>query len=126
MTQQERAEYCAAIRDMERQLGAATYPRRERPEDCVILTTVEKRSRGIKGGVAMEVCKRSAARQIVDGTHRLATDEEIEAYHADQRKRRADAVDLENRKNFRAVFIVSAPETVADSSLLPEAEKDQA
>lgn len=39
------------------------------------------------GGVTCGAFAANAARRIVEGTHRLATEKEIEKFHADQRER---------------------------------------
>ncbi len=91
MTSEERAHRRACIEETLKELGAPPAGAVELPRDCVMLTSIERRFAGMAGGVTMEVGKRAAAVLIVDGTHRLATEDEIAAYHADQAERKAAA-----------------------------------
>jgi hypothetical protein len=77
--------YWQQVRDVEARL----------PQD-VFLTSIEDRFTGRAGGVVCEVDRASAARCVVDGSHRVATEEEIEAYRLDQdeRKRAGQAAAL--------------------------------
>jgi len=92
----ERQLFHKAVREMRLELGAVPAGAFEPPRSCVMLTSIENRSSGLKGGVAMQVGKRCAAELIVKGTHRLSTPEEIEAYDADQVDRRRAARDADN------------------------------
>ncbi len=58
--------YYQAIRDVERKLES----------QCVWLTSLDTRNGGVSGRVS-EVDRGTAAKLLVDGTARLATDEEI-------------------------------------------------
>ncbi len=100
----ERQLFHKAVRDQREALGAVEDGRFEPPHSCVMLTSVENRFSGIKGGVTMQVGKRSAAELIVKGSHRLATPEEIENYEADQVAGKRAAMDLENQAARRSVF----------------------
>jgi hypothetical protein len=57
----------------------------------------------------MQVGKRAAAKLIVDGTHRLSTDEDIDAYEVDQQKRKDDAIAATNLSRGIGVFQVQSP-----------------
>ncbi len=108
---EERAMRRAALEGTMERLGAKPYPAWEPPSDCVWLTSVEKRFRGIKGGMTMEVGKRAAAELIVDGTHALSTEAEIAAYHADELRRKQEAFDAKNFREGRVIVYVEPAAT---------------
>jgi hypothetical protein len=71
-------EYWKAVRAM-----------RESLPDVLFITSATASDDGRVAGVTFEVTKEAAARPLVDGSHRLATPQEIAAYNAEQdRKRR--------------------------------------
>ena len=111
MTTEERQAYWAAIDEKLKELGAPPRGVPELPKDCVMLTSVEKRFAGLKGGVTMEVGKRAAAKAIVEGTHRLATEAEIEAYRYQQEDAREKIEAEENKRLRRAVYdpVIQSP-----------------
>lgn len=111
MTAQERAAYFAAVREKEEELGAPPRGQPERPSDCVMLTSIDKPFQGLRGGVTMQVGKRSAAKLIVDGTHRLATKDEGKEYWADQEDRRKKGKEAEEVARVRRMlFPPAAPD----------------
>jgi hypothetical protein len=70
--------YYTAIREKRAELGAQFSN-----GSCAVVS-VNRANNG-----ACEVTLDNAARLLVEGTHRLATDSEIDAFHADQGLRRA-------------------------------------
>jgi hypothetical protein len=57
------------------------------PEGDVFLVSIENPRRGWTGGIVTEVSREIAARDIAEGSHRIATPEEVEAYRIDQQRR---------------------------------------
>ena len=109
MTTEERKWRIAAIRGTMERIGATPDGAYEPPLSAIFLIAIENRFKGMKGGVVMEVGKRAAAVLIVDGSHREATEDEIEAYHRDQAERKAVARDAELRKQRRTVVFTKPP-----------------
>jgi len=109
MTAEERIARRAAIEQTRSDLGAVAEHAWEPRDSCVFLTSIENRFAGRKGGVTMQVGKRQAAVHIVDNTHRLSTEEEIEAYHQDDHDRYWAGVDAENKANRRTVVYTEPP-----------------
>lgn len=66
-----------------RHLEASTKP--------FYLVSIENRAKGIRGGVVCLGLTHYTAVRLVEGTHRLATQEETEFYEAEQTKKRAAA-----------------------------------
>lgn len=113
---EERAHRRAAIAGVMERIGAKPYPTPELPSDCVFLTSIDNRFRGMKGGVVQQVGKRAAAEAIVDGTHCLSTDDEIEAYHANEAEKKHLARVAEMRAKGQAVIYVEPPATAQPSA----------
>jgi len=128
LTSEERIARRAAIDEVRAEIGAKPDGAWEPPSDCVMLTSIENRFRGMKGGITMQVGKRQAAEHIVDGSHRLSTDEEIAAHHEDELDRRCAARDAENRAERRTV-VYTTPKVSgeADGAEMPNssATKEQ-
>ncbi|WP_321471382.1 hypothetical protein [uncultured Paludibaculum sp.] len=57
-----------------------------------------------KNGVVVSCDKKAAARYLVDGTHRLASDDEVIKHHA-RDKRRAEIAAAVERSSNRGVFV---------------------
>lgn len=53
-------------------------------ERFVVMVSIHRPERGVKGGAVVEVERRLAAELIVNGSHRLATKEEERLYSAQQ------------------------------------------
>jgi hypothetical protein len=71
----------------------------ELPDQDIYVMSLKCRDKGITAGLVAQVTRRQAAEGIVDATHRLATEDEIEAHVADQQAK-GDAIrkaDLESR-----------------------------
>jgi hypothetical protein len=118
-SQEERAARLAAIEEVRQKLGAKPFGVYEPPADCVFLTTIENRFKGMKGGTVIQVGKRDAAVLIVDRSHRLSTSEEIEAYHRDDWDRQRAAANADNRANRRAVIFTKPPVAAEESPGAP-------
>ena len=125
MTSQERIARIGAIEEKRAELGAKPAHAYEPPSDCVFLTTIENRFKGLRGGVTMQVGKRSAAVLIVDGSHRLSTDDEIEAYHQAEHDRRCAAQQEDDRRNRRAVIFTEPSLVDAEPAPVDEAPAAQ-
>lgn len=54
------------------------------PEGYCVLVSVQSDTYNTKGGVPMEMPNDNAARHLVEGTHKLATDAELDAFRAAQ------------------------------------------
>ena len=82
----DQREYWAAVRAQERQLEESNPGAR-----CVFIASMgdERNSAVGPAGIIVEATFYNAARHMVDGSHRLATSEEIDAYREDQERRRA-------------------------------------
>lgn len=78
--------YWRGIRGIESSLPAG---------DQVYLTSVENREKQSVGGRTSPVGRKLAAKMIADKTHRLATDEEIAAWHVAEDASRAHHAELE-------------------------------
>ena len=65
---------------------------------AVFIISVDRPLEGINGGSTCAATVEIAARRIVEATHRLATEEEIANFHADQRKRERLCAEIEHRK----------------------------
>jgi len=63
----------------------------EKGDSFFIVST--KSANGAKAGVVVEVARETAAKFIAEETHALATDEQVEAYKAEQRKKRQDIIE---------------------------------
>jgi len=65
---------------------------------AIFITSVDKPLEGITGGSISGVTVEIAARRIVEGSHRLATKDEIASFKAAQRARERTCADTERRK----------------------------
>ena len=61
------------------------------PQGHCCLTSVANRDKGTVAGNVTEVATDNAARCIAEGTHRLATDDEVAAWHEHQERNRQQA-----------------------------------
>ncbi|WP_321471140.1 hypothetical protein [uncultured Paludibaculum sp.] len=59
--------------------------------DCV-LVSVQSDTHNTKGGLTMEAPVDNAARHLVEGTHRLATEDEIKAFRTAQAEQRKQII----------------------------------
>jgi hypothetical protein len=69
------------------------------PDRDIYLVSIENWDKGTTPGCTVQMSRASAARGLVERTHRLATPDEIEAHLADQ-KAKGDAIrqaDMESR-----------------------------
>jgi len=64
----------------------------------LFMTSVQNRDRGSNPSFVVEVERKLAAQRSIEGTHRLSTTDEIEAYHAEQVRRVAVKHDREVEK----------------------------
>ncbi|MFN0166711.1 MAG: hypothetical protein ACKV22_09790 [Bryobacteraceae bacterium] len=84
---------------------------------AILIVSIESAARGMRGGRVCAVNREGAAIRIVDGTHRLATDDEIQAHIADEQSRsnqaQADALQRAGRT------IVSIPARVVPEKKAP-------
>lgn len=74
-------------------------------QDCLIVVSTESRFIGRRGGVSVEVSRAGAARLLVAGSHRVATDEETEAHHEDQARRRKVIQEADAVQRLRDAFL---------------------
>jgi|ERR1700722_6572995 hypothetical protein len=81
-----------SVRQMEATL------RNKYPDGCLFIQPVENWEKNSSGGDALQAPVAVAAQCLVKGTHREATDEEIERYHrhGSQNLMRMDAQELRN------------------------------
>jgi hypothetical protein len=88
----------------------------------VWLTSIERPLEGITGGATCAVTREIAARRLVEQSHRIATEEEIQKFHADQREREQLCAQLEFRRQREkgGVTVSVTPEQVG-LDVLPKA-----
>ncbi len=72
------AEYYAAVRKQAARLDE------QFPQGFCLLTSVDNRDKGTVAGNVTEVANDNAARCLAEGTHRIASAEEIAAWHEHQ------------------------------------------
>jgi hypothetical protein len=89
-------EFWSAVRETESTL----------PQDPFVMS-IESRTAGIRGGVVAQAGREAAAKLIVTGSHRLATAEEIEAYHAGEAETRRNAYAAAEHAAGRVSVVVS-------------------
>ena len=73
----------------------------------VWLVSLEDAKRGMRGGCMVETSAETAAKLLHANSHRMATDEEIEAYR-DQREKQERAA-FQERLRVRGVTVVPVP-----------------
>jgi hypothetical protein len=76
-------------------------------ERFVVMVSIQRPERGVKGGALMEVERRAAAELIVAGSHRLATKEEERLYRAKHEADRRAQIEEGRRK--AGVVVVTIP-----------------
>jgi hypothetical protein len=90
--------------------------------EVIYITSVSDPLRGLIGGRVVDTSLRLgtskygvAAKQLVDGTHRLSTPDEIAAFHEEQKRRSADCAALQSRIDRRghSVLYVNTKELEA-------------
>ena len=78
------------------------------PEGCCLVMSVDNLDKNSKAGNVCEVLNNRAAQLIVDGTHRLPSDAEAEAYRKDQESARARNTPINSLASARAQFAALA------------------
>ena len=78
---------------------------RNHPDGVVYVTSLFHREKNSTPGATLSAACRNAARVITDGTHRLATDEEVEKFHQRQEAelRKNTASEQRNKKQYIVV-----------------------
>lgn len=100
--------YWARVRAIEAQL----------PVGPVWITSLTNDNKGTHAGVVVECDQNLGAQRIADGTHRVATQEEVNAHSAAQaeRKKKTDAREARRRASTASTLILS-PEHLAQLGL---------
>jgi hypothetical protein len=79
---------------------------KEFPDQEVYVTSVFHRERNSTAGRTLSASYRNAARVITDGTHRIATDDEVKAFHRLQERNRVNTVKSEQKKKQQYIVVV--------------------
>jgi hypothetical protein len=90
-------KYWKARRDMEKTL-----------EECTYITSVGDETRGLVAGSVCGADRETAARCLVEGTHRKSTDEEIAKFHAECEARTALCKSMTDARGNKTVLTVDA------------------
>jgi hypothetical protein len=88
----------------------------------IFITSLDRPLDGITGGATSGVTVEIAARRLVESSHRLATEEEIAKFHADQKARDRECAQIEfRRKQERGgtTFAVQDRDTAEELGLIP-------
>lgn len=93
-------EYYTDLRNTEKEF------QRNYPAGVVHVTSLFNRDRGSTAGTTTSATCYNAARVVTDGTHRLSTPEEIEAFEAHQQREliRNQAAEQRNKKQYLVVL----------------------
>jgi len=87
-------------------LPAEAAKQKLQPRDRdVYIVSRRSRAHGTTAGVVSIAALKLAAQRIIDGTHELATDEQIGAYQAEQRKTREQLLNEANRARQTVSFV---------------------
>lgn len=114
------AKFYSDLRKLQASLEA------EYPTGVVHVTSVENRQLNSLPGVTLSATAYNAARVITEGTHRLATKEEIAAFHTLQQDNHREASMAEQRRNKQFVVVVDPTQlakTIPPQSQRAVAEK---
>jgi hypothetical protein len=57
------------------------------PSESTYIASIDRPMEGINGGRVFAASAKLAAQRVVEGTHRIATPEEIDRYHTEQQAR---------------------------------------
>ena len=81
------------------------------PEGYLVMMSVPSDTYNTKGGVTMEVPVDIAARCLMQATHRIATEAEVEAFRTNQRElaKRIAVMDFANTRNASALTRIDPP-----------------
>jgi hypothetical protein len=80
------------VNDMSQQIIAdAGRQTLQKVPSCVFITSVVSRRNRISNARVSQAHLKLAAQRVVEGTHRLSTDDEIERYHSEQAKKAEEA-----------------------------------
>lgn len=104
-------EYFADKRTVEAQLE------REFPNDIVYVTSVRHREKNSVAGQTLSATHANAARVITDGTHRLATAEEVRGFLELQNSNRLKSVKAEQAKKQQYIVVMDG-ENLSDAGLM--------
>jgi hypothetical protein len=104
-------DYWMKVREVEGRLDPSTF---------VVMLAIP--SRGITKEVISVTDPLSAAQLMVNGTHRLATNEEVAAYHKTESELIAKNEEVERKKNMKHQIIVN---NTIDEALLGKLSADK-
>ena len=82
------------------------------PNGAVYVTSLFNRERNSQAGATLSATIENAARVITDGTHRLATQEEVDAFIKMQEKNRAAVARSEQERTKQVVVFVDERQSV--------------
>jgi hypothetical protein len=103
--QMKRSPYWQAVHEIEAEIKPQ---RHDGGVPIFFITSVESKLKRINGGYVVDCNIRNAAQRIVEGSHRLSTEEEIQKYYADQARRSDDCrLTEDKRKTQGAVLKIS-------------------
>ena len=86
-------------------------------DNRAFITSVENPMKEIQGGRVVEVNWRGAAMQLVNGTHRMSTLDEVTKYHEDAAARGRDYATRDMRRQKKQTAIVLTPEQVGYANM---------
>lgn len=104
-------EYYSDLRKVEGQLE------KEFPNDIVYVTSVRHREKNSIAGQTLSATHANAARVITDGTHRLATPEEVRSFLELQINNRTKSVKAEQAKKQQYIVVMDG-ENSTDAGLM--------
>lgn len=106
-----------------REYWAAVKQHREAlTEPFPYMVSIDNRLHGTVGGVVMQVARQDAARLLADGTHRLATPEEVAAHLETQEQLRVEILQKERE---RRMLVLLQPEEQRPAAVPVKAKGDK-
>ena len=85
-------------------------------DEFYYLMSLTDPTRGLVGDVVVHVTREAAAKALVQKTHRLATPEEVAAWEAAERKKRAGYEESEQRRLMQTVPLYLQPQHTNQSA----------